>query len=126
MVKLRVLFAYAAGVLVGASAQSKELLEVRFQTDRAGQVSINVYGPDGALARRLVASEKLPAGAHQFTWDGRAEDGSAVAPGEYSWRGIFHEGLGLKLRGWAAHEGNLPWPADDGATDWGGDAGVPS
>jgi len=101
-------------------------VEVSFRTDRDGIVLLNVYRPDGTLARRLIPAQKFSAGAHKVAWDGRADDGTAVEPGEFIWRGLFHEGLGLKLRGWAANGGATPWPTPDGKGDWGGDAGVPS
>ncbi len=99
---------------------------MRFQTERPGLVSIHVYRADGSLARRLVASKKLSPGAHEIAWDGRADDGSEVAPGDYTWRGLFHEGIGLKLRGWVGSGGATPWPTEDGKGDWGGEVGVPS
>jgi hypothetical protein len=99
---------------------------VQFRTERAGMVSINLYRPDGTLARRLVQAQRLPAGAHKVPWDGRGDDGITVGPGEYTWRGLFHEGIGLKLRGWVGNGCTTPWSTPDGKGNWGGDAGVPS
>ena len=99
---------------------------VQFRTERAGLVSINLYRADGTLVRRLAQSQRFPAGAQKIAWDGHADDGTPAEPGEYTWRGLFHEGIGLKLRGWAANGGVTPWATPDGRGDWGGDAGVPS
>lgn len=108
-----------------AADKAAARVTVQFRTTRAGVVSINVYRPDGALIRRLVQMQRLAAGAQKVAWDGLADDGTPAPPGEYSWKGIFHEGIGLKLRGWAANGGATPWPTPDGKGDWGGDDGVP-
>jgi PAS domain S-box-containing protein len=74
----------------------------------------------------------MPAGKHTVPWDGKdgavwMRAGPALAPaGEYTWRGLFHEGIGLKLRGWVANGSGAPWETVDGKGGWGGDAGVPS
>jgi|TARA_B100001971_G_scaffold201730_1_gene214792 hypothetical protein len=48
-----------------------------------------------------------------------------VEPGAYSWEGIWHKGLSLRLRGWAFHGSSQPW--DVGQTDrWGGEHGMPA
>ena len=47
-----------------------------------------------------------------------------MPPGNYSWRAIWHKGIGLRLCGWACNGGSAPW--DSGPTsNWGGDHGVP-
>jgi flagellar hook assembly protein FlgD len=45
-------------------------------------VEITVYGVDGALVRRLSASD-LPAGRNRVAWDGTDENGRRVASGTY-------------------------------------------
>jgi hypothetical protein len=75
---------------------------VRFHTDRAGFVSLNLYGPDGALIRRALSGEPYAAGDHTI------QDGGPVPAGA-SWRAVFHAALGLKR---IAHIG-----------DFGGDRG---
>ncbi len=111
---------------VVAAEKKAAALEVRFRAERAGPVFINIHRADGTLVRRLVQGQRFAAGAQKVAWDGRADDGSAVEAGEYTWRGLAHEGVGLKLRGWAANGGTTPWATADGKGSWGGDAGVPS
>ncbi len=101
-------------------------LAVQFRADRAGVVSINLYRADGMLVRRLVQSQRFAAGAQKVVWDGRGDDGVPVPPGEYAWKGLFHEGIGLKLRGWAGNGEATPWPTPDGKGEWGGETGVPN
>lgn len=120
----------STALLAGAEAAEKKSahpgLEVSFRAERAGPVFINIHRADGTLVRRMVQGQRFAAGAQKVVWDGRADDGSAVEPGEYTWRGLAHEGIALKLRGWAANGGTTPWVTPDGKGSWGGDAGVPS
>ena len=121
--------AFAALMALATAAEKKSApagLEVRFRAERAGPVFINIHRADGMLVRRLVQGLRFAAGAQRIAWDGRADDGSAVEPGDYTWSGLSHEGIGLKLRGWAANGGTTPWATPDGKGSWGGDAGVPS
>jgi len=104
---------------------------IRFHTDRAGYVSLNIYGVDGSVARQLLTASWMAEGDHDVIWDGlttpaAARAGEALPAGEYSWKAIFHEGLGVKLRGWACNGGVRPWESADGKGDWGGDRGTPS
>ncbi len=118
--------ALLAPVLAAEKKSASTGHEVRFRVERAGPVFISIHRADGTLVRRLVQGQRFAAGAQKAAWDGRADDGAAVEPGEYTWRGLSHEGLALKLRGWAANGGTTPWPTPDGKGGWGGDAGVPS
>lgn len=87
---------------------------------------LNIYRADGTLARRLEPGKSYPKGAHKLVWDGLTEDGKMTEPGDYTWKGLFHEGIGLKLRGWVGSGGGIPWTTPDGKGGWGGDRGVPS
>jgi hypothetical protein len=120
-----VLISFRSAMVVAAEKPAARPT-VQFRTARAGIVSINLYRPDGVLVRRLVKMQRFNTGAQKVVWDGLADDGTPLPPGEYTWKGIFHEGIGLKLRGWAANSGATPWPTPDGKGDWGGDDGVPS
>ncbi len=55
---------------------------IAFDLAVAGRVQLEVYDVRGKLVRRL-ASESLPAGRHQRTWDGRSDAGDGVASGNY-------------------------------------------
>lgn len=128
--KLRARFAAPLLALITAGAAAAEkggaLPAIQFRTERAGLVSINLYDSHGVLVRRLAELQRCPAGAQKMAWDGNGENGKPVPPGDYTWKGLFHEGLGLKLRGWVANGLAIPWPTPDGREVWGGDAGIPS
>ncbi|EDY17714.1 hypothetical protein CfE428DRAFT_4753 [Chthoniobacter flavus Ellin428] len=101
-------------------------MNVHFSTPREGYVMVNIYRADGTLVRRLEPGKTMPKGAHDLTWDGLSDDDKMVEPGDYTWKGLFHEGIGLKLRGWVGSGADLPWKTADGEGGWGGDRGVPS
>ena len=74
-------------------------------------VSLNLYGPDGGLAKQVLKGTLMAAGEHSIEWDGTV-DGHQLPPGDYTWSAVIHDDFVLKLRGWVG--------------DWGGNRGVPS
>lgn len=58
---------------------------IRYTASGPGRASLMVWDPSGRLVRRLEGAE-VAAGAREFRWDGRAGDGSRVAPGVYFYR----------------------------------------
>jgi hypothetical protein len=112
--------------------QSKELpgfKPIRFAMPFDGYVSLNLVGPDGTVARQLLTCGFFTKGEHEVKWDGLTTPswrtpGQPVEPGEYTWKAIAHQGIGLRLRGWACNAGSAPWDSSR-TTNWGGDHGVP-
>ena len=47
-----------------------------------GSATLGIYGPDGGLVRWL-RRDGLRAGRQRWNWDGRDDEGRAVAPGAY-------------------------------------------
>ncbi len=89
-----------------------------------GYVSLNVFGPDGTVARQLLTSHYLTKGDHDIKWDGLTttsvrRPGNPVVAGDYTYEAIHHTGIGLRLRGWADNSGGAPWRG------WGADHGNP-
>lgn len=113
--------------------KSQELVgfkDLKFTMPDDGFVSLNIYGADGTVARQLLNSTFVAKGAHVIKWDGLTSTsahvpGKPVAAGEYSWKGIYNTGIGLRLKGWAANAGSAPWTGMTGKEDWGGDHGNP-
>ena len=58
---------------------------IRYTARGPGRASLMVWDPSGRLVRRLESAE-VAAGPREFRWDGRAGDGSRVAPGVYFYR----------------------------------------
>ena len=113
--------------------QSKEIpgfKPLRFTMPFDGYVSLNLFAPDGTVARQLLACGFFAQGEHEVKWDGLTTPywrtpGQPVEPGEYIWKAIAHKGIGLRLRGWACNGGSAPWDSSL-TSNWGGDHGVPS
>jgi hypothetical protein len=57
-------------------------VRVRWELAHAGRVLLQVYAPDGRRLRKLVDAPRA-AGAGAVTWDGRSDDGQALASGIY-------------------------------------------
>ncbi len=96
---------------------------VRFSLPEDGYVSLNLFDEQGTVVRQLLAGAFYTKGEHEVLWDGLTtmsvrKPGIVVPAGEYSWRGIWHQGFGLRLKGWACAVGG-PW------SGMGGDHGDP-
>ncbi|HUU94083.1 MAG TPA: PQQ-binding-like beta-propeller repeat protein, partial [Phycisphaerae bacterium] len=112
--------------------QSKELpgfKPLRFAMPFDGYVSLNLFAPDGSVARQLLTCAFFAKGEHEVKWDGLTTPywrtpGQPVEPGAYTWKAIAHKGIGLRLRGWADNGGSAPWDSSL-TSNWGGDHGVP-
>ncbi len=112
--------------------QSKEIpgfKPTRFAMPFDGYVSLNLFAPDGTVARRLLTCAFFAKGNHEVKWDGLTTPywrtpGQPVEPGAYTWKAVAHKGIGLRLRGWASNGGNAYWDSSL-TSNWGGDHGVP-
>ena len=112
--------------------KEKEILgfkPLRFTMPFDGYVSLNVFGADGSVARQLLTCNFYAKGEHEVKWDGLTTPywrtpGQPVAAGDFTWKAIAHEGIGLRLRGWASNAGSAPWDSSL-TSNWGGDLGVP-
>ncbi|UYZ63631.1 PA14 domain-containing protein [Hymenobacter weizhouensis] len=63
---------------------------ISFTLDKAYTTSAGVYRPDGTLVRTLWRKVPYTAGAHQASWDGRDDTGTAVAAGTYQVKVLTH------------------------------------
>jgi hypothetical protein len=57
----------------------------RFKVNSAGPVKLQIFNLNGQLVKTLVDGE-LPPGVHQKRWNGRSQNGYAVASGVYWYR----------------------------------------
>jgi outer membrane protein assembly factor BamB len=112
--------------------QSKDLpgfKPLRFAMPFDGYVSLNLFAPDGTVARQLLTCAFYAKGEHEVKWDGLTTPywrtpGEPVKAGDFTWKAIAHKGIGLRLRGWADNGGSAPWESSL-TSNWGGDHGVP-
>jgi flagellar hook assembly protein FlgD len=63
---------------------SEALLTVNYECTRPAAVLAKVIRIDNGNTLRAIQTDFLPAGAQSFEWDGRAENGKRVSPGDYS------------------------------------------
>ena len=103
---------------------------IKFTMPADGHVSLHIRAADGAVVRHLLNNTFMTAGEHTVKWDGLTTPnwrtpGEPAGAGDYTWRAIWHKGLGLRLVGWAHNGGSAPWDGPSGKTNWGGDHGIP-
>lgn len=103
--------------------------KIDFNLPEDGFVSLNIKNAEGEVVRQLLTANFMTAGKHEILWDGLTnmshfQPGEVVQPGKYSWEAIYHNGLGLRLVGWADNSGKTPFDSPGG--NWGGDHGKPS
>ena len=96
-----------------------------------GYASLVVKDAGGTVVRELLTAERLSKGKHEIPWDGLTTPnwrvpGEVVPAGSYTWSAIYHAGIGLRLKGWAANGGRTPWDYPAGRGNWGGDHGLPA
>ncbi|HWE04328.1 MAG TPA: hypothetical protein VG326_18125 [Tepidisphaeraceae bacterium] len=102
---------------------------IAFEMPRDGYISLNIKDAQGHVVRQLLNAAFFTKGRHEVKWDGLPTpnlhvSGLPLAAGSYTWSAIYHDSIGLKLRGWAHNGGEIPW--DNGpASNWGGDFGPP-
>ncbi len=104
---------------------------LRFKMPEDGYVSLQILDQVGNIVRQLLAAEPFKKGVQEIKWDGLTtgsfrRPGKPVPEGAYTWRGIWHKGIGIRLRGWACNGGQSPWDGPNAGDNWGGDMGVTS
>ncbi|MFZ2656778.1 MAG: hypothetical protein WAX69_17730, partial [Victivallales bacterium] len=75
----------------------------------------------GQAIRRLANIEKMRKGQKVVEWDGLDDSGVPARPGKYEYRGLRHDGVGLKYLMTLNNPGTPSWQTDDGKGEWGGD-----
>lgn len=105
------------------------LKTISFAMPADGYISLNIRTADGVVVRQLLNCEPMSKGNHDVAWDGLTTPiwktpGRPVPPGSYTWSGIWHPGIGLRLRGWAYHGQSDPWDVSP-TTYWGADHALP-
>jgi flagellar hook assembly protein FlgD len=56
---------------------------VAFRTPAASTVSVSVHDVAGRRVRTLASAERMDAGTHRLSWDGRSEAGADLPSGVY-------------------------------------------
>jgi hypothetical protein len=105
------------------------IVKIPLSMPQPGYVSLNILNGEGRVVRQLLSSAFLDKGSHDVPWDGLTNTsyllpGEGVPAGAYSWKAIWHTGIGLRLVGWAHNAGRAPYDVPGG--NWGGDQGNPA
>ena len=112
------------------SKELKGFKPITFTMPEDGYVSLQVLDASGKVIRQLLSCAFLTKGEQTVKWDGLTthnwrQPGDPVPAGTYTWRALWHTGIGLRLKGWACNGGSAPWDGASGKTNWGGDHGNP-
>ena len=108
----------------------KGFKDVTFDMPEDGYISLHLKNQEGLVLRQLLNCVFYTKGKHTVKWDGLTtmnwrNPGTPVPEGKYTWEAIWHKGISLQLRGWAANGGIAPWGSGP-QTNWGGDQGDPT
>jgi outer membrane protein assembly factor BamB len=74
------------------SARQQEI-RLSFEQPQEGKATVVIENEKGQRIRNIVSGRAFNTGKHEVVWDGLDEDGKVVAPGNYSWRAVTHEGI---------------------------------
>jgi hypothetical protein len=73
----------AAGELFAAPNPFRGVCRIAFRLGTSCAVTIEIVDVAGRRVRHLAEAEWMPAGSHALSWDGRGDDGRALAAGVY-------------------------------------------
>lgn len=76
-----------------AVAARQQEIRIEFTQPSEGKATVVIENEKGERVRNLVSGRSFTAGEHSLVWDGLDETGRLVAPGNYAWRGVTHEGI---------------------------------
>jgi flagellar hook assembly protein FlgD len=57
-----------------------------FSTEREGPARALLFDIHGRLVRTILKDARLPAGTHEFTFDGKTDRGAQISSGVYFYR----------------------------------------
>lgn len=80
-------------------AQADDAMRIRIpvEMEADGKATILIEDSTGGRIRNLVSGKAFPKGRNEVEWDGRREDGTQAAPGDYAVRIVTHPGLTYKV-----------------------------
>jgi len=109
--------------VAGEEAVGPELISYALPKD--AKVTIAIDDLSGRRVRNLFAALPRKAGRHAERWDGLDDNGVPVPPGDYRWKGIYHDGIHVSWEMSFASPGNPPWDTSDGRGAFYGDHSAP-
>lgn len=85
---------------VAGSAQtpsSPAAATILLDLPRDGRLTLAITDERGWIYRELVRAEPFTAGKHRIPWDGRDRYGDVMPAGNYRWKALLFDGVGLKF-----------------------------
>lgn len=103
----------------GESAEGP--VEIAYTLEKDARVSIAIEDASGKRIRNLIPGLPRQAGKNTEKWDGLDDAGKPVAPGDYVYKALRHDGIRLNYALSFANPGNPSWQTDDGRGGFYGD-----
>ncbi len=113
-------------LLASATEVAQGPVEIKYSIPQSARVTLAIDdAKTGRRVRNLIAAAPREKGAHIEKWDGLDDDGKPVAPGEYSYKAIYHDGIRANWVMSFANPGNPTWQTSDGRGAFYGDHTAP-
>ncbi len=100
-------------------------VEIRYALAKPQRVTLALDDAHGRRVRTLIAAAPREAGEQVERWDGLDDDGKPVAPGDYRWNAIRHDGIHTAWTMSFCNPGNPSWDTPDGRGAFYGDHSAP-
>ncbi len=97
-----------------------------FDLPEKSEVTIQFFDDQNTIVRTLIAAGAREAGHNVERWDGLDYSGKPLAPGKYTWKGLYHQPITTKFLFSAHNSGQPPYHNDEGTGSWGADHGNPT
>jgi hypothetical protein len=98
---------------------------LRYTMPYDGFATLVIEDTAGRRVRNLVGVAPRAKGERTDFWDGVDEHGQLVAPGEYRWRGLIHQGVDAVYEASYGTPGVPPWDNADNTGAWMSDHNPP-
>lgn len=101
-------------------------IKFTYNLPKDGLVSIALLDANGSPLRQIAAAAPRSKGQVIEVWDGLDDKGDPLPPGEYKWKGLYHDPLKVEWKLSVHNSGNPGYPTPDGKGSWGADHGMPT
>jgi hypothetical protein len=119
--------AYTAAYRKAVQGQSTQgPVEIAYNLPKDARVSLVINDASGKRIRNLVPALPRVKGRNVEKWDGLDDEGNPVAPGEYFYKAIYHDGIHANWTMSFANPGNPTWDTSDGRGAFYADHTAPS
>ena len=96
-------------------------VDIAYDLPRDARVSLAIEDKNGKRIRNLVPALPRERGRNVEKWDGLDDDGQPVAPGDYRFKAIYHDGIRANYALSFANPGAPSWATSDGTGAFYGD-----